>query len=51
MLESRLPFGPLSARSIHDERDAAIHAWAESVWRAFSMNRPTLVTLLAEFGY
>ena len=34
-----------------EERDRAIGAWAESVWRAFSMNRPTLVALLAEFGY
>ena len=34
-----------------DERDKAIHAWAESVWRAFSANRPALVTLLAEYGY
>lgn len=34
-----------------DERDRAIDAWAESVWRAFSMNRPTLVALLAEYGY
>ena len=34
-----------------EERDKAIHAWAESVWRAFSMNRPTVVSLLEEYGY
>ena len=34
-----------------DERDGAIHDWAGSVWSAFSMNRPTLVALLAEYGY
>jgi len=34
-----------------EERDKAIDAWADSVWRAFSMNRPTLVALLAEYGY
>jgi hypothetical protein len=34
-----------------EERDRAIHEWAESVWRACSMNRPTLVRLLAEYGY
>ena len=34
-----------------EERDNAIHGWAESVWEAFSMNRLTLVKLLAEYGY
>lgn len=34
-----------------EERDKAIHAWAESVWQAYSMNRPTLVSLLEEYGY
>jgi len=34
-----------------EERDRAIDAWAASVWNAFSMNRPTLVRLLAEYGY
>ena len=34
-----------------EQRDKAIGAWAESVWSAFSMNRPTVVALLAEYGY
>jgi len=34
-----------------EERDKAIDAWAESVWNAFAMNRPTVVALLAEYGY
>jgi Family of unknown function (DUF5946) len=34
-----------------EERDKAIDAWAESVWSAFAMNRPTVVALLAEYGY
>lgn len=34
-----------------DERDKRIDAWAESVWSAFSMNRPTVISLLAEYGY
>ena len=34
-----------------DERDKAIHEWAESVWGAYSVNRPTIVKLLCEYGY
>jgi Family of unknown function (DUF5946) len=34
-----------------EERDKAIDSWAESVWSAFSMNRPTVIALLAEYGY
>ena len=30
------------------ERDRAIHAWADSVWRAFSANREVVAALLRE---
>lgn len=33
-----------------EERDAAIHAWGESVWTAYSRTRETVATLLRERG-
>jgi hypothetical protein len=48
--------GPLTAIDVMrapegEERAKAIDAWAESVWNAFAMNRPTVIALLAEYGY
>jgi len=31
------------------ERDEAIHRWCEVVWAAFADNRPTIISLLAEY--
>jgi hypothetical protein len=45
--------GPMTAREVvtappGPERDAAIRAWCESVWRALAENRQTVARLLAE---
>jgi hypothetical protein len=32
------------------DRDAAIHAWSESVWRAFVVNRSAVIALLKEYN-
>lgn len=32
------------------ERDRAIHAWCQSVWRALSMNGPIVAELLVPYG-
>ena len=48
--------GPVTALDVlaappGDERDRAIHSWAESVWRAFAdSNRQIVIGLLKEYG-
>ena len=43
--------GTLVGVRLQSEQIKAIDAWAESVWSAFAMNRPTVIALLAEYGY